>query len=41
MKTFAEQVIDFNRQLRYAGSLPEDFQVLNPYLDNPETIKVM
>jgi len=41
MKTFAEQVIDFNRKLRYTGSLPEDFQVLNPYLDNPETIKVM
>lgn len=41
MNTFAEQVIDFNLQLRYTGSLPENFQVLNPYLDNPETIKVM
>lgn len=41
LKTFGEQVIDFNRQLHYSGKLPEGFQVLNPYLDNPETLKVM
>ncbi len=40
-KTFAEKVIDFNRNLHYSGSLPDGFQVLNPYLDNPETIEVM
>ena len=27
--------------MRYSGQLPEDFQVLNPYLDNPETMVVM
>src|SRR5690554_6745171 len=39
--TFAEKVIDFNRNLNYSGDLPDDFQVLNPYLDNPETMEVM
>ena len=40
-KTFADNVIAFNRSLRYNGSLPEGFQVINPYLDNPETLQVM
>lgn len=40
-KTFAEEVVEFNRNLKYSGILPEDFQVLNPYLDNPETMTVM
>lgn len=40
-KTFAGQVIAFNLNLKYDGNLPDDFQVLNPYLDNPETIVVM
>ena len=38
---FAERVIDFNRKLKYSGKLPEGFQVLNPYMDNPETMDVM
>ncbi len=40
-QTFADKVIDFNRNLNYVGSLPDGFQVLNPYLDNPETMEVM
>ena len=40
-KTFADKVIDFNRQLHYSSALPEGFQVLNPYVDNPETMLVM
>ena len=40
-KTFADKVIDFNRHLNYSGKLPEGFQVLNPYLDNLETMEVM
>lgn len=40
-RTFADHVIDFNKKLSYTGNLPDDFQVLNPYLDNPETLKVM
>ncbi|MCT3763595.1 SMUG2 DNA glycosylase family protein [Elizabethkingia anophelis] len=41
MKTFADKVIDFNRNLKYSGKLPEGFSVLNPYLDNPENMEVM
>jgi hypothetical protein len=40
-KTFADQVVQFNKNLGYAGNLPEGFQVLNPYVDNPETMEVM
>ncbi|SDJ88641.1 SMUG2 DNA glycosylase family protein [Chryseobacterium jejuense] len=40
-KTFAEQVIEFNETIVYSGSLPDGFEVLNPYLDNPETMQVM
>ncbi len=40
-KKFGEKVIDFNRQLHYDGELPPGFKVLNPYLDNPETLLVM
>jgi hypothetical protein len=40
-KTFAKEVVEFNENLKYSGKLPNDFQVLNPYLDNPETLIVM
>ncbi len=40
-KTFGEKVIEFNRSLIYKGKLPTGFQVVNPYLDNPETMTVM
>lgn len=40
-ETFADRVIDFNRGLHYPGELPEGFRVLNPYMDNPETMVVM
>lgn len=39
--TFADKVIVFNRTLQFAESLPPGFKVLNPYLDNPETMDVM
>lgn len=39
--TFADKVIDFNCNLNYTGELPEGFQVINPYLENPETMVVM
>src|SRR5690554_5646013 len=37
----AKQIIDFNKNLKYEGNLPSTFDVLNPYLDNPETLDVM
>ena len=40
VKYFGDKVIEFNRELQYAGKLPLGFQVINPYLDNPETIEV-
>lgn len=40
-KSFGEKVIDFNRRLHYTGKLPKGFQVINPYMDNPETMEVM
>ena len=41
MNTFADKVIAFNRNLNYTGDLPEGFRVMNPFLDNPETMEVM
>lgn len=40
-KTFGDKVIDFNRKLHYSEALPTDFHVINPYMDNPETMEVM
>jgi len=40
-KSFADQVIQFNSRLDYKGNIPPNFKVINPYLDNPETMKVM
>ncbi len=39
-KTFGDKVLEFNQELHYTGDLPEGFRVLNPYLDNPETLEV-
>lgn len=39
--SFADKVIEFNRRLHYSGKLPKGFDVMNPYLDNPETMEVM
>ncbi len=40
-KTIADKVIHFNKNLQYKGSLPDGFRVLNPYMENPETLQVM
>lgn len=39
--TFADRVIAFNKNLNYSGKLPEGFDILNPFSDNPETAIVM
>ena len=41
MSTFADRIINFNTYLEYNQSLPKGFDVLNPYMDNPETMEVM
>lgn len=40
-KNFGQKVIEFNRRLNFTDALPAGFQVLNPYMDNPETMEVM
>lgn len=40
-ETFAEKVIYFNENLDYTGNLPDGFQVMNPFKENPETLVVM
>ena len=40
-QTFAEKIITFNQNLNFTGKLPPGFQVMNPFADNPETMKVM
>ena len=40
-KTIGEKVVAFNKKLKYSGNLPEGFDVLNPFFDNPETLIVM
>ena len=41
MSTFADRIINFNTHLEYNQSLPKGFDVLNPYIDNPETMEAM
>lgn len=38
---FADKIIDFNTRLQSNQKLPPDFQTLNPFLENPETVRVM
>ncbi len=40
-QTIGDKVIDFNKGLQYNGKLPVGFEVMNPFLDNPETLVVM
>lgn len=39
--TFADNVIRFNRNLHYSAKLPSGFKVMNPYINNLETMEVM
>ncbi|HRP01605.1 MAG TPA: SMUG2 DNA glycosylase family protein [Candidatus Kapabacteria bacterium] len=41
LKTIAQKVVEFNSNLNYIGSLPLGFRVLNPFIENPETMLVM
>lgn len=39
--TLADKMIALNRNLNFSGKLPNGFAVMNPYLENSETMKVM
>lgn len=41
IQTFADRAINFNKNLSFNGDLPDGFQVINPFLDHPETLVVM
>lgn len=41
IQNLADKIITFNRKLKYNGKLPDGFKVMNPYLDNEETMTVM
>jgi len=40
MKTLADRIIDFNRNLDFKGGLPPGIQVLNPFRDHPEVLPI-
>lgn len=40
-KTFADNVIHFNKKLHFTDKLPKGFGVLNPYIENEETMHTM
>ena len=40
-ESFGDKVINFNIELNFSGALPDGFKVINPYMDNPETMQVM
>lgn len=40
-ESLASKIIRFNRNLQYEGDLPESYQVMNPFGNNPETMRVM
>ncbi|HSR59922.1 MAG TPA: SMUG2 DNA glycosylase family protein [Robiginitalea sp.] len=40
MKTFADRVIAFNRNLDYTGTLPRGIRVMNPFRENPEILPI-
>ncbi|MBX3252620.1 MAG: DUF4918 family protein [Chitinophagaceae bacterium] len=40
MKTFADKVIGFNKQLNYKGSLPAGIQIMNPFRESKDVSKL-
>jgi len=35
MTTFADRIIEFNKQLDFHGLLPHNIRIMNPYRENP------
>ncbi|MBS1549055.1 MAG: SMUG2 DNA glycosylase family protein [Bacteroidetes bacterium] len=40
-QNIGEKIIEFNKNLKFSGNLPDGFDVLNPFIENPETLVVM
>ncbi len=39
--TFADNVIQFNKQLNFTGTLPPGIQIMNPFRENPQVNPIM
>ena len=40
MKTFAEKIIAFNKNIAYDGTLPKGISIMNPFRENPEALLI-
>ena len=40
MPTFADKVIEFNKELQFHGQLPEGIHIMNPFQENPEVLEI-
>ncbi len=40
MKTFADKIISFNKNLSFKGTLPPNIGIMNPFKDNREALKI-
>lgn len=40
MKTFADKIISFNKNLSFNGSLPADIRIMNPFKENKQALKI-
>lgn len=40
MKTFADKIIAFNKNLNYSGSLPAGIRIMNPFKEDKNIIKI-
>src|SRR5688572_3378377 len=38
--TFADRIIEFNKELNFTGTLPAGINIMNPFRENPETLEV-
>lgn len=40
MKTFADKVIAFNKQLAFTGTLPKGISIMNPFREDKEAVRI-
>jgi hypothetical protein len=40
MKTFAEKIISFNKNVHFKGGLPKGISIMNPFKENPEAMLI-
>ena len=39
-RTFADKVIEFNKELHFTGNLPPNVQIMNPFRESPQVLEV-